>query len=220
MAGYSIIPYYAGPTTTQEEREIAFEIGVPLWKRNNTQSHILTRLSTPELRLAGYTVSSSNSITYHRVIAGKFESASRPNPEVYEIRFNPTLTNPYTYVTIGILLGSKYNEYLYNDATNADSSYIPDYPLYSSLEEALDAMTTPIVKPVSIDYQGINTSFSGPETVDWGEEVSIDVTPGDGMVIQDPAQGKSISVYNENGYIPFVYANGKLTFTVPDAPNP
>lgn len=75
-------------------------------------------------------------------------------------------------------------------------------------------------KPVSIDYQGINTSLSGPKTVNWGEEVSIDVIPENGMVIQDPMQGKSISVYSENGYIPFVYANGKLTFTVPDAPNP
>lgn len=219
MAGYAIIPYYDGPASTQEEMEIAYNFGIDWYTGSISADGSITRIMKTnnlelEVRVAAY--------SEHGVLPYKslFVIKSDANTTLKWRQIKKRENNVYSTTTNQAGISVQYNEYYYGRLSWSSSNIDPLIPKYDSLEEALEAMTTPIVKPVSIDYQGINTSFSGPETVDWGEEVSIDVTPGDGMVIQDPAQGKSISVYNENGYIPFVYANGKLTFTVPDAPNP
>lgn len=69
---------------------------------------------------------------------------------------------------------------------------------------------------VPITYIVSNVTASGPSEGNTGSNISVTVTPDSGYIIRNPSQGDSISVYNKNGYIPFNYADGVLTFTVPD----
>lgn len=76
-------------------------------------------------------------------------------------------------------------------------------------------------RPYSIDskipitYTTIGCTLDGPSEAESGEDVSVIVTPESGRIIREPIQGKSISVYDKNGYIPFTYTDGNLSFKVP-----
>lgn len=94
------------------------------------------------------------------------------------------------------------------------------YDVFASTDELLLALFTYLQNPPSlkipITYILSNTTVNGPTEESAGNDVSVTITPDNGYVIRNPSQGDSISVYNKNGYIPFTYADGVLTFTVPN----
>lgn len=210
---YFVIPYYDGPNTDDYKQAI-YELALP-WCVDRYHYRRIVKRNKPDLevRVAAYYVGDRawwimlcESSEYRTVsyLTPSYDFTEGTYGRVDNIQ-QWTMSEIYN-------VNYRYHTQIWGAA------FTPSVPTYDSLEEALEGMTSSIVKPVKIDYQGINTSFTGPDTVDWGEQVVIDVLPDSGMILQDPTQGKSISVYNENGYIPFVYANGKITFTVPNAP--
>lgn len=96
----------------------------------------------------------------------------------------------------------------------------PDIPIYQTKSEALAVMNDGVwdipADTIPITYITVNAIASGPSEESAGNDVSVTIMPDSGYVIRNPSQGDSISVYNKNGYIPFNYADGVLTFTVPD----
>jgi len=89
--------------------------------------------------------------------------------------------------------------------------------VYDSYSEAIASLDTATPPDFQISYIPVNCQLSGPSTANSGNSVTIQVTPNEGHVISLPQQGGSISVYNENGYIPFTWdaTNKTITFTAP-----
>lgn len=84
---------------------------------------------------------------------------------------------------------------------------------YPSASAAYDAITGAGGVPISYIISGC--TVSGPDAAASGDTVSVSVTLNNGMVIKNPTQGNSISVYDNNGYIPFTFSGNTLTFVVP-----
>lgn len=95
-------------------------------------------------------------------------------------------------------------------STQPTTMYVEVYP---SSDEAYKAITGQGGVPIKYILSGCTTS--GPQSASSGERVTIPITPESGKIIRNPVQGGSISVYSSGGYIPFVFSNNSISFTVP-----
>lgn len=149
----------------------------------------------------------------------------------------------YIYRTIKVsktadtLFGSIWRPLTYSDALHTDTAsnyrgvwyYVSNttpsimaslgLPLsaYDSYSEAIASLDTATPPDFQISYIPVNCQLSGPSTANSGDTVTVSVTPNAGHVISLPQQGGSISVYNENGYIPFTWdaTNKTISFQAP-----
>lgn len=127
---------------------------------------------------------------------------------------NITIQSTGSYSDLGVVDNIYY---LRAGVTISDS--LPNYSLddLSSLSLTDAVKTVWGLGPKQITYIPVNCQLSGPSTANSDDSVTVQVTPNEGHVISLPQQGGSISVYNEDGYIPFTWdANNKtIKFKVP-----
>lgn len=120
------------------------------------------------------------------------------------------ITNTNEFVS-----GNVHGRYGYFDANNVPGFAIDSF--FRSRNEALSAMDDGrwIVPSIPVVYAPVRCSLSGDTMVSSGDTVTVTITPDSGYKVANPQQGQSISVYNEQGYIPFTFNNNQITFTVP-----
>lgn len=82
----------------------------------------------------------------------------------------------------------------------------------SRLGERLRTYTwTTNIETNPITYIPISSNLTGPSSASQGEIVNVNVSFPSGYIYQE----KGISIYNKDGVIPFTYADGQITFTMP-----
>lgn len=104
--------------------------------------------------------------------------------------------------------------------TQSNTFYSPGYPIdhysiddiYVNLEAAVKAVNGASSTVYPITYQNVNCELSGPSEAAVGSDVSVIVTHGDNFTVAT----SDIYVTNNGVSVPFTFANGTVTFTMPD----
>jgi len=94
------------------------------------------------------------------------------------------------------------------------SEYL-DLNTYPNVQSAIDDIWDGKSSVTPITYIPINSTITGPTEAESGSIVIANVTFPDGYNIKHTGEGGGISVYNQDGAIPFSYENGQITFTMP-----
>ena len=147
------------------------------------------------------------------------------NQQLYKIAYRTGSYNGYNYLVPP--------PYLYFITNLSVSSYVgsvdaafpinPVYPNGAAFGDVCQWAYTNIERSVitsadtgiPITYLEVNSIVNGPAYGQSGSVVTCNISFPSGYEIRDTIQGSGISVYNEDGYIPFNYSNNALTFTVP-----
>lgn len=98
----------------------------------------------------------------------------------------------------------------YREGTEDPSVQMTYYNYFTSYQEAYDAIHNE--KPII--YRDTNCSHIGPDNAAVGDTVTVNYTFPDGYGIVNPST--NIYVTNNGIVVPSSYANGTLTFTMPD----
>lgn len=119
--------------------------------------------------------------------------------------------------TMNVIKGSPYYD-IYIVKVTLDSSGLNQniWPLYSNYDIALNAFVN-FVPPASsypITYRMTNATHSGPSEAAVGDNVEVPLSFPEGYGIVNASTDAYVT--NNGVLIPSQYANGKLSFTMPD----
>lgn len=119
----------------------------------------------------------------------------------------------YTQVEVNKLSGIN----ILSSPTDRNSTFPANYGNFNTSSFGVYSIGAGEITPITIPiiYIGVNSTLSGPESAFSGDTVTADVTFPDGYNIKHIGDGGGISVYNQDGSIPFTYVDGKITFTMP-----
>lgn len=163
-----------------------------------------------------------NSVPFNFRMIGNNYFLSSGTRNIYYIPEGPDdFTDSYS-----ILLGNRiYNGTFYSFFTTVRNVWTPlpftgifnieESSSVAELHSILDSLNIKYTMNVHpITYRDTNCTHSGPDEATIGDTVNVDYTFPDGYGIVNPQS--DIYVTNNGVVIPSSYANGRLTFTMPD----